>query len=325
MDELTLLRELDADAAPPTPDARLAARTRLEREIARAPAPHRRRPRWNSQRAALLFLMLTVVGALVVVARDIAGGGDPTLSDLARTDPAKDVRELAASGQEGLPLPPTLRPDQYLYTREVTEATPLDPGGTPRTLVDEEWRPASPDLPSRTCEIGRCWTTQGGAVMSSEALERIPLDPRRLLLYARASSGYSPSGPFTEHDWMLTYEFVFSLLRTPLIVPPDLRSAAVRALAYTPDAKVLDEQLEFRGRPAAAIYTPSWKPGSVMDRYVADIIIDRYTHEYLGERWELGPADMNSRRNQRLFNSSRVRLVSYLAEAAIVDRIGERP
>jgi hypothetical protein len=34
---------------------------------------------------------------------------------------------------------------------------------------------------------------------------------------------------------------------------------------------------------------------------------------------------MKGPRNQRLFNSSRVRLVSHLAEAAIVDRLGERP
>jgi hypothetical protein len=162
--------------------------------------------------------------------------------------------------------------------------------------------------------------------MSAEELDRIPREPRRLLLYARGRLDPSPrSGPFTESDWHSTYMFLFALLQTPLIVPPDLRSAAVRALAYTPDARVLDEQLEFRGRPAAVIYTPSWDPGSVMDRYIADIIIDRHTHEYLGQRWELGPADMKGRRNQRLFNSARVRLVSHLAEAAIVDRLGERP
>jgi hypothetical protein len=39
MDELTLLRDLDADTPPLTSRDRLAARARLEREIARAPAP----------------------------------------------------------------------------------------------------------------------------------------------------------------------------------------------------------------------------------------------------------------------------------------------
>jgi hypothetical protein len=113
-------------------------------------------------------------------------------------------------------------------------------------------------------------------------------------------------------------------LQTPVIVPPDLRAALVRALAYTPDAGVI-EQLNFRGRPAAVINHPSWAPGTIINRYTADPIIDRYTYEYLGSRWELGPADMKSRRNQRLFNWSRVRLVSYRAETAIVDRMGERP
>jgi hypothetical protein len=328
MDELTLLRELDADAPPPTRDARLAARTRLEREIERPPAARRRRPSWDGQKAALLLLVLTVIGAGVVVARDMGDdGGELTPSDLGRADPAPDVLELADRGEEAPGLPATMRPGQYLYTRSVIEATPLDPGGIHRTLVDEGWLPtAGQDLPSRTCELGRCWTSPGGGVLSAEELDRIPREPRRLILYARAQHDPSrPSEPFTEIDWQLTYEFLFGLLRTPLIVPPDLRAAAVRALAYTPDARVLDEQLEFRGRPAAVIYTPSWKPGSVIDRYIADIIVDRHTHEYLGQRWELGPADMKGPRNQRLFNSSRVRLVSHLEEAAIVDRLGERP
>ena len=327
MDELTLLRELDADAPPPTREARVAARTRLEREIARPPAARRRRPSWNGQRAALVFLVLTVIGAVVVVARDMGEGGELTRSDLLRTDPARDVLELATRNQEGLGLPANMRPGQYLYTRTVIEATPLDPGGIHRTLVDEGWLPTlDQGLPSRTCELGRCWTAGGGGVPSAEELERIPREPHRLILYARASHDPSPpSEPFTELDWNLTYEFLFGLLRTPLIVPPDLRSAVVRALAYTPHARILDERVEFHGRPAAVIYFPSWDPGSIIDRYVADLIVDRYTHEYLGERWELGPADMKGPRNRRLFNSSRVRLVSHLEKAAVVDRLGERP
>jgi hypothetical protein len=326
MDELTLLRELDADAPPPTRRARQAARVRLEDEIARPPSPSQRPRWWYSQQAAWLLLALAFVGGLIVVVRDMAAGGDLSPSDLVRSEPAKDVLELAASGREGLALTPTPRRDQYLYTREITEAEPVDPGGTPRTFVEDEWLAMDEQALSRTCELGRCWTSSSNGIPTTEHFERIPREPRRLLLYARAFIDPSAgSRPFTEIDWLLSYEFLFGLLRTPLIVPPDLRSAAVRALAYTPDARVLDERLEFRGRPAAAIYFPSWDPGSIMDRYVADIIIDRYTHEYLGERWELGPADMKGRRNQRLFNSSRVRLVSYIAEAAIVDRLGERP
>lgn len=317
MDELTLLRELDADAPPPTPRARRDARARLEREITRSPRP--RGP--NSRQAAWLLLALAFVGGLFVTIRDITGGDELTPSDLVRSEPANDVLELAAGGREGLALTPTPRPDQYLYTREITEADPIDPSGTPRTFVEDEWHAMEEQALSRTCELGRCWTSSGNSMPIE--LERIPREPRRLLLYARSSLDPSPpTGPFTESDWLVTYEFLFGLLSTPLIVPPDLRSAVVRALAYTPDARV--EQFEFRGRPAAVIETPSWAPGTIIDRYTSDIIIDRYTHEYLGSRWELGPADMKGR-NERLFNSSRVRLESYLVDSAIVDRMGERP
>jgi hypothetical protein len=119
----------------------------------------------------------------------------------------------------------------------------------------------------------------------------------------------------TAQDWMLSVDLFATLLVRPLIVPPDLRAAAVGALAYTPDARVVDEDLEFRGRAAAVIDIPPL--GS-------DLILDRHTHEYLGSRWELGPADMRGR-NERLFRSSRVRLFSYLAEAALVNGMGERP
>jgi hypothetical protein len=326
MDELTLLRELDADTPPPSPRARLAARARLEHEMARETARETPRPTasrspfrwWDSQRAAWVALALTVVGALVVVARDIGAGGDPLPpSALVRSDPAADVLELAARNPQGLALPPTPRPDQYLYIREITEAKPVDPGGTPRRFVEEEWLAMDRDVPSRSCELGRCWTALNNVMpRTPEELERIPRDPRRLLLYARARLDPShPEGPFTENDWTTINDFLFMLLATPAIVPPDLRSALVSALAYAPDARVVNEQLEFRGRPAAVVDVPPWS---------SQLVVDRYTHEYLGSRWELGPGDMRGR-NGRLFQSSRVRLVSYPAETAIVDRMGERP
>jgi hypothetical protein len=340
MDELTLLRELDDDTPPLTPRARAAARARLEEEIARQPRRRRSRRLWNrraapsvsrpgglwtSQAAGWIVLGLALVGGLVVVVRDMGGDRELTAADLLRSEPAADVLELAARGETPIAPTPIARRDQYIYTREVTEATPLDAGGTPRTFVEEEWRPVDPNGQSRTCEIGRCWTAGGGGLPSTEELGRIPREPSRLLLYARATFDPSvPEEPFTEADWMEAFPFFMSLLTTPLIVPPDLRAALVEALAYAPGARVVDEELEFHGRAAAVIQMPSWDPGSIMDRYVSDIIIDRDTHEYLGQRWELGPADMKGR-NGRLFNSSRVRLVSYLEEAAVVDGMGERP
>jgi hypothetical protein len=263
-------------------------------------------------------LALTVVGALVVVARDIGGGGDPlTPSALVGSEPAADVLELAARDPQGLALPPTPRPDQYLYIREITVAKPIDPGGTPRTFVEEEWLAMDRDVPSRSCELGRCWTALNNVMpRTTEELERIPGHPRRLLLYARASLDPShPDGPFTKYDWTTVNDFLFMLLATPALVPPDLRSALVSALAYAPGARVVDERVEFRGRPAAVVDVPPWS---------SQLVVDRYTHEYLGSRWELGPGDMRGR-NGRLFESSRVRFVSYPAETAIVDRMGERP
>lgn len=316
MDELTLLRDLDADAPALSARTRLAARTRLQREIAH-PAGRIRRRSWNGQTAAALVLALTVVGALVVVVRDIAAGGGPVPGYVRLADPDRDVLQLAARGPDEVALPPQPRPDQYLYTRSITVVTPIGPQGNAKTFEEEGWKSmARGQGLSRGCEIGRCWTTPGSSwAPTGEDLEKIPRDPRRLLLYARAWLDPSPpSGPFTEYDWVNSYDFLFTLLATPLVVPPDLRSALVRALAYTPDARVIDDRLDFHGRPAALIDVPTW--GS-------DLVIDRYTYEPLGSRWVLGPADMGGR--NRMFNASRARGESRLVEVALVDRFKERP
>jgi hypothetical protein len=315
MDELTLLRDLDDDAPALTPRARAAARARLEDEIARPPARRRPRPSWNGNAAAAVALALTVVAALIVVVRDMGGDDEFTAPDLLKSEPSVEVQELAARGDTPSLPTPTARRDQFVYVREITEATPLDPGGTPRTIVEEEWLAMNPDVESRTCEIGRCWMAAGRGRPTTEELELIPRDPSRLLLYARAQFDPSPpEGPFTDYDWQAAAPFFMELLTTSVIVPPDLRAALVEALAYAPQAGVIDE-VEFRGRPAAVVDIPP---------FGSDLILDRDTHEYLGSRWELGPADMKGR-NGPLFRSSRVRLESYLAESAVVDRMGERP
>jgi hypothetical protein len=316
MDELTLLRDLDDDAPPLMPRARAAARERLEEEIARQVAPRRARRSWNGRAAAWVALALTVVGGLVVVVRDMGSDDDFSAADVLRSEPSPDVLELADRGETPIAPTPSARRDQFVYVREITEATPLDPGGTPRTFVEEEWLAVDPNVESRTCEIGRCWMASGRGLPSTEQLQLIPRDPRRLVLYAKAQIDPSPStGPPTDEDWQSAAPFFINLLTTSIIVPPDLRTALVEALAYAPQAGVIDEELEFRGRPAAVVDIPP---------FGSDLILDRDTHEYLGSRWELGPADMKGR-NGRLFRSSRVRLVSYLAESAVVDRMGERP
>jgi hypothetical protein len=322
MDELTLLRDLDDDAPPPTPTARAAARGRLEEEIARKRRPRRSRrplrPRqsWNGQTTGWVWLAVVVVFALVVVVRDMGGDDEFTAADLLQSEPSAEVLELAA--RDGAPIVPTAtaRRDQYVYTREITEGTPLDPGGTPRRFVEEEWLAVDTNVESRTCEIGRCWMASGMGLPSTEEFERIPRDPGRLILYAKAQFDPSPpTGPLTEDDWMMAAPFFVSLFTTSVIVPPDLRAALVEALAYAPHASVIDDELEFRGRPAAVIDIPP---------FGSDLILDRDTHEYLGSRWELGPSDMKGR-NGRLFRSSRVRFDSYLVETGVVDRMGERP
>jgi hypothetical protein len=160
------------------------------------------------------------------------------------------------------------------------------------------------------------WMASGMGLPSTEEFERIPRDPSRLILYARAQFDPSPpTGPFTDYDWGAAAPFFISLLTTSVIVPPDLRAALVEALAYAPQASVIDEELGFRGRLAAVIDIPP---------FGSDLILDRDTHEYLGSRWELGPSDMKGR-NGRLFRSSQVRFVSYLVETGVVDRMGERP
>jgi hypothetical protein len=294
MDELTLLRELDAEVPEPEPRAMYAARSRLRHEI----AYERDRPsRWQAPR---MFATAVVTAAAVAVGAVVLGG-----DEAARTPETKvqltaagefftaAARDAAAEAGVSGAVP---RDDQFLYRREIL----LE--GRAR-FVSEFWQPVNGEGLMRTSERGRTWETAAGWMRLSYAfLDSLPTDPGELVVYARSwpYDGRDASSPMTENDYIQSYVALMGILRENPAMPGDLRAAIFEALARIPGIEMTEDEVDARGRHGVG-----FKAGP---RFGVDIV-DPDTYEYLGMR------GMNEGVEQR----------SAVVERAVVDRLGQRP
>jgi hypothetical protein len=311
MDELTLLRELDADTPPPAPRAMYDARMRLRYEVAYE--RDRRRP---SQAPRVLATAAIGVGAIVL------GGGEEATTPEPRVQLTAAGEWLEAAARDAAAeadVPGTVpRDDQYLYVREVTEERPLDGSGPRRRYVDEGWTAVGPDRPSRFNMRGRLYDTQvaNWPPRRYEDLRRMPTDPGRLLLVTRDGPELETvDTPLTASDYFMAYGFLLTMLHDDAPMPPDLRAAIFDALARIPGVEMTDEVVDARGRRGVGFTGPD-RPGyKGSDPLWQTVIIDPETYEYLGSR---GTA-------VREEDGERVEQVSAVVERAVVDRIGQRP
>lgn len=319
MDDLTMLRELGGDPPPPAPEVRDAARTRLARAIEADAAPYRRRLRRFGS-VAVAGVGVCAVVALVGVFALVAGTGEEPGGHAAR-DGARDTPPAAApageSEQADQEAPPRSadepRPadDQYLYSREVIKETPADGTGPVRTFVDESWRSVDGSRPSRISERGRTWTAPPLGENTSywppqryEDLAKLPTDPDKLRS-ALTRGGGSGGSPAVWHE--TEYMYLLFLLRRTTPMPPGLRDAAFRAITQIRGVKVVDDEVDARGRRGIGISRPD-------DRLKMVLILDGETHEYLGLRETLVDAD-GERYDQRIA----------VTDHGVVDEIGDRP
>jgi hypothetical protein len=303
MDELTLLRELEAGTPPLRPEARYRARMRLRYEIAYERRPPRT-PRLGPLVAAAAAAAVMAV-TLVVLDRERAAPPEPRVQLTAAAE-ALHLAAIAAGAKATGPIP---RDDQYLYRKEVTEERPLDGTGRTRTYVDENWVSVDGSRPTRNSELGKVWTTTGGGwpTMRFEDLRRLPTDPGQLLLHIRdwPSDGRDRSEPMTPDDYESAYMYLSMLLFHQPPMPPALRAAAFDALARIPGVAIVDDEVDARGRRGVAISRPPLGGQA--------IILDAATHEYLGFS------------NTDLRDGERVVRVSSRVATGVVDEIGERP
>ncbi|MEU2840099.1 CU044_5270 family protein [Streptomyces sp. NPDC007076] len=328
MDDLTSVKELEADTPPLTAEARAAARTRLMTAIGR----ESRRgvalalPRRTVFRVAVAATVAAAVAGTVLVVS--ADGGDLRSSRMTTLSAAQVLHKAAdrtRSTGAGLPIP---RNDQYFYTKTYITRTPVK-GGKTRTWTDESWLSVDGSRPSRRQEHGKIhndpplgehelqWPPNEYA-----KLQKWPTDPDELLgwlghgrvevVEPSGAKGGKAGGPAPDPDRMVFMEACL-LMQGPRVMPPGLQAAAFEALAKLPRIKVDEDEVDALGRHGVGVSYP---------HLTFTFVFDRETYDYLGIRLKGSNAkrvDGEWRQVDRYFE------MRSSQEVGVVDRIGQRP
>jgi hypothetical protein len=285
MSEIELLREWDADAPPLSDTARARARFRLQQAMQAPAAPaavavHRR----PLLRIAVACAAAAAVTATVVVARN-TGESAP------RTQTVSATTVLRGAAAEALRLEKPLAPrdDQFVYTKEVIERTPVS-GGPAKTYVDESWSSVDGSEKSYVSELGRTqWVPADRPGEGSwpprrwSELEKLPTQSGRLTITLRDMGGKPEfSRPTRADEWPMVQSFISGLLRDP-VLPKGLRSAAFEALAAVPGVKVLPGRTDVDGHAAVGVryVGPAGTPWASGGRV---LLFDAGSYQYLGTR-----------------------------------------
>lgn len=320
-DELELLKEWDADAAPFTGPARARARHRLLDAMAHT---DRRTGTGPSRRRALRLAAAAVV-ATAVTGTAVLVGTDGSDEDGARDTGTLRVEIAAATvlngaatwerGQEKEPVAP--RDDQFIYSKRIIKETELRTGRV-KTYTDEMWDSVDVSKPSLTMELGReMWeqpAEKGGGVWPPRRwseLKKLPQEPDQLVM-AIVSLGSRPDGrsisDLGELERFEAYWLLGELLKNPLL-PQGLRPAAYEALALVPGVKTIPGVRDSAGRTGVGIAHTG--RGSYKSKY---LIFDPVSYEFLGFRDE-----------RTSTNGKKYAQLSHVVDWGIVDRVKQRP
>ncbi|MET9966084.1 CU044_5270 family protein [Streptomyces sp. NPDC006356] len=323
-DELELLRNWNADAAPLTEPTRAQARHRLLNTIARTerhpePAPSRR---LALRLATAAVVTMAVTGTAVVITADGAdegGGTDRAGTNAPRMRNAAAVTVLngAAAWATRHEKPVAPRDDQFIYSKRIIKETERETG-TVKTYVDVNWDSVDGSKRSLTMELGRViWEEPPMGKKESvwpprewSKLERLPTDPEKLIpRIIGAGTSDTSIDDFTAWDWYDAYFMLGELLKWP-VLPEGLRPAAYEALALVPGVKVTPGMEDSAGRTGVGISYP--KHASEKGKY---LIFDPESYEFLGFRDE---------RTSRSGKKTYIQL-SHVVDWAIVDRLKQTP
>jgi hypothetical protein len=306
MDDLTSVRELEADTPPLTDEARAAARARLFNAITResrggtADALSRR---LVFRVAIAATAAAAVAGTTVVAVHDKDSDDAPRMTTLSAAQLLHKAADQSRSDSSDLPVP---RNDQYLYTKEVTTRTWLKSAKVEK-FTDESWLSVDGSKTSRYSYEGRIldepplgkhqvrWPPTEYA-----KLKKWPTDPDELLKLFK-HPGYG-SGPLA--DQMAFLDAVM-LMRGPRVMPPGLQAAAFEAVAKLPDIVIDHDEVDALGRHGIGISYPKMTFG---------FVFDRETYAYMGLR-QTGSTSGGTKYKQ----------VKGLVKAAVVDKLGQRP
>ncbi|MFE0132516.1 CU044_5270 family protein [Streptomyces sp. NPDC059037] len=326
-DELELLRDWDADAAPLTEPARAKARHRLLNTMARA---ERRTDAAPSRRHALRLATaavaaVAVTGTAVLITEGGADeGGRPDRADrrsgtatprMGNVSAATVLNGAAAqTGKHEKTVAP--RDDQFIYSKRVIKETERKTGAV-KTYEDVNWDSVDGSKRSLTMELGRViWEEpmgKGEGVWPPREwskLKKLPTHPKKLIpKIIGVGTSSKPISDFTTHDWYDAYFMLGELLKWP-VLPQGLRPAAYEALALVPGVKAIPGVKDSAGRTGVGIAYP--KSPFAKGKY---LIFDPESYEFLGFRDERTSASGDKTYIQ----------LSHVVDWAIVDRLKQRP
>ncbi|WP_151770819.1 CU044_5270 family protein [Streptomyces abyssomicinicus] len=322
-EELELLREWDADAAPFSGPARDRARHQLLNAMAHADRrtgtghPGRRHA---LRLAAGAVAATAVTGTAVLTGTDGSGeGGAPGTSTPRLENAAATVLNGAAAWereQEKEPAAP--RDDQFIYSKRIIQETEQETGEV-KTYTDEMWESVDVSQPSLSMELGReMWEEpegKGGGVWPPRKwseLKKLPQDPEKLIsaiisLGSRADD--RSVGDLDASERFEAYWLLGELLKNP-VLPEGLRPAAYEALALVPGIRTIPGVKDSAGRTGVGIAsTERW---SHEGKY---LIFDPASYAFLGFRDERISASGKQKYTQ----------LSHVVDWGIVDRVRQRP
>ncbi|MEW2219340.1 CU044_5270 family protein [Streptomyces sp. NPDC006990] len=319
-DELELLREWDADAAPLTEPARDRARHRLLNAMAH---PHQRTGTGLGRRRALRLAAAAVVatavtGTAVLVGTDGSGeGGAPGTGTPRTENAAATVLNGAAAWereQEKKPVAP--RDDQFIYSKRIIKETEQKTGKI-KTYTDEMWESVDASKRSLSMELGReMWEEPAGKgegvwpPRKWSELKKLPQDPEKLIS-AILSAGGSDDRSMSERpkfDRFRAYFLLGELLKNP-VLPRGLRPAAYEALALVPGVETIPGVKDSAGRRGVGVaYT---ERGPYEGKC---LIFDPESYAFLGFRDE-----------RTSTSGKKYTQLSHVVERGIVERVRQRP
>lgn len=332
MDDLTVVREFEADVAPLTDDARFAARARLRRAVVREGRPGALSRRLMLRVAVVGTATAAVAGGVVVAGRHDGGGGADA-SRMATLSAAELLHKAAARSRADSAGTPVPRDDQYVYTKMFITRTYVE-GGKRRTWTDESWMSVDGSRPSRRQEYGKVhhdpplgkhevmWPPTEYA-----ELAEWPTDPDKLLdrlrmglsaddksAKASVGSGKVHASPMGQDDIDgMAFANAVQFFVVPRIMPPGLEAATFEAVARIRGIRIDREAVDGLGRKGVAVSYP---------KFDFAFIFDATDYTYLGLRLKGSTADLvdGEFRHRDRYHEMRAR-----EELGVVDRIGQRP
>lgn len=312
MDDLTAVREFEADVAPLTDDARFAARARLRRAMVREGRPGALSRRIVLRVAVAGTAAAAVAGGVVVANRRDGDGsreGDaPQMATLSAAQLLSRAADRSRADSAGTPVP---RNDQYVYTKTYITRTYVE-GGKRRTWTDESWISVDGSKPSRRQEYGKVhhdpplgkhevmWPPTEYA-----ELAKWPTDPDELLKWLRMGGQDSQD--------MMAFANAVQFFVVPRIMPPGLEAATFEAVARIPGIRIDRQAVDGLGRKGVAVSYP---------KFDFAFIFDATDYTYLGLRLKGSTADLvdGKFKHRDRYHEMRAR-----EELGVVDRIGQRP